>query len=530
MRSLVTVVCGILAAGLLAGGALAQPTGSWRHQSAVANIHDNWSWLDSARLNGHPEARVAVRCVQGGCQGRALGVWYDSGPGRWAVFYQDRSAMQIGDVYDVFDDAVAGVSAVGGEPVVADGPADGLVVTPNYNPGGIGGVYVAAQLAFAATQDGRVRVSPREGGLWPAGASFNIAHAQSGARVAMINPGPPPAMAIPVGPGLQRQADTLMAPPTPTSRDQRRLQARLGQSELPYGGARIYAVRPLFNPATEVCRGTGLFRVDNMALQCQSLRDAGERPGHVLVMPHPTGGVTLRLVQNRGPGQATQCATMARGVLVGSPAVDIRQCDLPPGARGWADVGGWDQVFGLRRVGDGDLFRIEIVDIDRGLLCWTPRDINRPGQVGVFSGEIEIVLEACSDSPDQRFSFQPTESVSRQVYAAEQAALADMIYFDNDPRVGTLQRSAVGRGIPGYAISGAVISRSTSDQNDEYSCAIECIHRLSCKAYTYHRGANVGLQGVCEVQSSIGQITPDNQSTSRILRPDTYVAGAISPF
>ena len=72
-------------------------------------------WLDHHALNSRPGAKLFVtpnRNPGGGAgvyNNTVIGVWYETGTGRWAIFNQDRSAMPIGASFNVLvaDDRLA---------------------------------------------------------------------------------------------------------------------------------------------------------------------------------------------------------------------------------------------------------------------------------------------------------------------------------------------------------------------------------------------------------------------------------------
>jgi hypothetical protein len=83
-----------------------------------------------------------------------IGVWYDEGVRRWAIFNQDLADMEEGTSFDVhvLSDESAFVHQATVENTVEDGtylndpltnanPDAVLSVTQNWNPGGAGGTY-----------------------------------------------------------------------------------------------------------------------------------------------------------------------------------------------------------------------------------------------------------------------------------------------------------------------------------------------------------------------------------------------------
>jgi hypothetical protein len=95
--------CGWIALAMTPG-VLAQTT-AFVHRATSSNIENNWTVIDHAATNGHPEAVVIITANYnpGGAGGvydaHSLGVWYTNG--KWAIFHQDRSAMIVGAAFNV---------------------------------------------------------------------------------------------------------------------------------------------------------------------------------------------------------------------------------------------------------------------------------------------------------------------------------------------------------------------------------------------------------------------------------------------
>ncbi|WP_119071188.1 protein kinase domain-containing protein [Rubrobacter indicoceani] len=77
------------------------------HRAAPGNISGNSTYIDNSRVNGNPDAIISVTQNwnpgndNGTYNDRAVGVWYDSGAGRWAIFNQDRADMSEGTAFNV---------------------------------------------------------------------------------------------------------------------------------------------------------------------------------------------------------------------------------------------------------------------------------------------------------------------------------------------------------------------------------------------------------------------------------------------
>jgi hypothetical protein len=78
------------------------------HRATPENITANSTYLDSEVVNDNPDAILYVtqRWNPDGGDGtyndHSIGVWYDEGAGRWAIFNQDREAMPEDAAFNVF--------------------------------------------------------------------------------------------------------------------------------------------------------------------------------------------------------------------------------------------------------------------------------------------------------------------------------------------------------------------------------------------------------------------------------------------
>jgi hypothetical protein len=101
-----------------------------------------------------------------------IGVWYEAGARKWAIFNQDRAAVPAGATFKVV------VPRASAKFVHHSGLVNtaGLSVTQNWNPGGGRGVY--NDHPVGTVYDAQVKrwaVYNRDGASIPKGAAFNIA-------------------------------------------------------------------------------------------------------------------------------------------------------------------------------------------------------------------------------------------------------------------------------------------------------------------------------------------------------------------
>jgi hypothetical protein len=134
------------------------------HTATAGNSAGDYTSLDNALTNGHPNAIVFTtpNFNPGGGAGvysdYNIGVWYDNilGSNQWAVFNQDGATpIDAGTAFNVLvpnpDTSVfvhkvtagnrAGDYTIIDNPLTNGHPDAILFVTPNWNPGGVGGTY-----------------------------------------------------------------------------------------------------------------------------------------------------------------------------------------------------------------------------------------------------------------------------------------------------------------------------------------------------------------------------------------------------
>ena len=127
------------------------------HRAAAGNIINNWTLIDHPQCNGKKDALLLITANwnPGGKGGtynnHALGVWYTEG--RWSIFNQDRMPLPIGAAFNVliaeqtFCHRVTTGNLLGlnatwlDHPAATGNPGAIVLVTANWNPGGLGGMY-----------------------------------------------------------------------------------------------------------------------------------------------------------------------------------------------------------------------------------------------------------------------------------------------------------------------------------------------------------------------------------------------------
>jgi len=160
----------------------------------ATTISGNQSLINNTLTNGHPNAIILVTPNQdpgGICPcvnvNFPIGVSYSSIDSKWAIFNQDGTAMPLNTSFNVFVLSAGAGSFVqtatninmGGGATIIDNPLTNghpnaiVFVTPNWNPGGVGGT--GDDHPIAAFYDGNQWAIINQGPTdVPLGASFNV--------------------------------------------------------------------------------------------------------------------------------------------------------------------------------------------------------------------------------------------------------------------------------------------------------------------------------------------------------------------
>ena len=159
------------------------------HRATPGNIINNWTLIDHPSTNGKKDALVLVSPnwnpgAQGGqYNNHAIGVWYTNG--RWSIYNQDRAPMPPNAAWNVlvleqaFCHRVTPENLIGSNGTWLSSPAargnpDAIVlVTPNWNPGGLGGVYHDHPIGVYYCVD-RWAIFNQDMAPMPLGAAFNV--------------------------------------------------------------------------------------------------------------------------------------------------------------------------------------------------------------------------------------------------------------------------------------------------------------------------------------------------------------------
>ena len=163
------------------------------HKATAANSSGNVTYVDHPLTNNDPNAMVFVtpNWNPGGSGGtynnHNIGVWYSSANQKWSVFNQDSATMPANAAFNVLiphpDASVfvhkATTANISGHTTTIDYPLTNnkpnaiILVTPNWNPGGVGGTYNDHPIGVYYS-GGRWRIFNQDLVAMPANAAFNV--------------------------------------------------------------------------------------------------------------------------------------------------------------------------------------------------------------------------------------------------------------------------------------------------------------------------------------------------------------------
>jgi hypothetical protein len=168
---------------------------SFTHRATDENSRGDYTYIGDPSINGDRHAIVLVsptsdqESLGTASYRHNIGVWYEAGAEKWAIFNQDRAAVPAGATFQVevpqpsakFVHHANLLNTVGNYTYLDDGLTNGepdaiLSVTQNWNPGGGRGVYNNHPVDVVYDADvEQWAVYNRDGAPIPKGAAFNIA-------------------------------------------------------------------------------------------------------------------------------------------------------------------------------------------------------------------------------------------------------------------------------------------------------------------------------------------------------------------
>jgi len=170
--------------------------GGFVHQATAANISGNYTVIDHPLINGNPNAIVFVTQnwnpgnVGGTYNNHNIGIWYSSSQQKWAIFNQDLAAMPVDAAFnvlvqvpqsDVFVHKATSANSSGhvtriDHPLSNNDPNAIVFVTPNWNPGGVGGTYNNHNIGvyYAGSPINKWSIFNQDIATMPNDAAFNV--------------------------------------------------------------------------------------------------------------------------------------------------------------------------------------------------------------------------------------------------------------------------------------------------------------------------------------------------------------------
>ena len=237
-----------------------------------------------------------------------------------------------------------------------------------------------------------------------------------------------------------------------------------------------------------------------------------------VVLPHAAGGFTIRsgnewpargLEGRNAANRLLSCVTAARGVVFGSPGMDVWACEQPPGGPRYEVIGTNDQRFFFKPVGPAALHRFNILVgpvTDQARKCVTVRGGGR--QV-----DTDLAVEDCNDAPSQVFEFNYLAGVAKW-RDDEASALAQG--WVHQAKFGMLAA------IPakGVVLMGGDFDKMTTSDDEGRACAVTCVENSECKAFTWVRPGVQGPAAMCWIKGD-GFASPnaDSNTNSGWVRP-----------
>jgi hypothetical protein len=168
-------------------------TAAFVHTATVANTISNWTDIDNPLTNNNPNAIVLVTPnwnpgdVGGTYNNHPIGVWYVNSIQKWAIFNQDMANIPVDASFNVLIPTagtaafvhtatlanILGDSTYINNPLTNNNPNAIVLVTPNWNPGGVGNTY--DDHSIGVWYDGsKWAIFNQDIAAMPADASFNV--------------------------------------------------------------------------------------------------------------------------------------------------------------------------------------------------------------------------------------------------------------------------------------------------------------------------------------------------------------------
>jgi hypothetical protein len=165
---------------------------TFTHRATDENSRGDYTYISDPSMNGNPDAIVLIlrqSNVGSTSYKHNIGVWYEGGARKWAIFNQDRAAVPAGATFEVVVPRASArfvhharlMNTAGNYTYLDDRLTNGepdavLSVTQNWNPGGGRGVYNDHPVdTVYDAQVERWAIYNRDNVSIPKGAAFNVA-------------------------------------------------------------------------------------------------------------------------------------------------------------------------------------------------------------------------------------------------------------------------------------------------------------------------------------------------------------------
>lgn len=224
------------------------------------------------------------------------------------------------------------------------------------------------------------------------------------------------------------------------------------------------------------------------------------------------------------------CLTIARGVLVGPPRIDILPC--APNQDGlWEHAGAGDQIFNIFRVGPAPFRNMGSIDgftlgySDNsfiGTFKFVGSDANGTGCIATrapapFVMEGEGILWECNDEALQKFELQflgnYDEPTNNELFRIGFVSSSDGLIFQQ--RIEGAQIAAAPINANGLANSTIIDSKNDGG----FDCASICASRSFCRAYTWYRPQTLSKKAQCQIMNVVGTASATPDAASGVIRP-----------
>jgi hypothetical protein len=166
------------------------------HKTTAANRDISWPYstiIDYPLTNGNPDAIILVTpnlnpgWIGGVYDDNPIGVFYDNAISRWRIFNQGNTVpIPLDAAFNVFvptagvgvfihkNTSSYGDSTFIDNALTNDNPNAIVVVTQNYNPGGVGGTQNDHPISVKYGGSSRWWIFNQDGAAMPLGAAFNV--------------------------------------------------------------------------------------------------------------------------------------------------------------------------------------------------------------------------------------------------------------------------------------------------------------------------------------------------------------------